>query len=71
MRTTHKLVQEDVSLHKVRIVSDSMPTLQRIRYLHPCQQVDNSDENEILDALTTPTERGLARVRESGNTAGV
>ena len=30
---------KDVSLHKVRIVSDSMSTLLRIQSLHPSQQV--------------------------------
>ena len=58
MRTALELVQEDVSLHKVRIVSDSMSTLQRIQYLYPCQQVGSSDENKIIDAQASLTERG-------------
>ena len=58
MQTALKLVQGDVSLHKVRIISDSISTLQRIQNLHPFQQVANSDENEILDTLASPTDRG-------------
>ena len=58
VRTALNMVQEDVSLHKVQIVSDSMSTLQCIQNLHPSQQVANSDENEILDALDSPTNRG-------------
>ena len=56
MQTALKLVQEDVSLNKVRIVSDSMSTLQRTQNLHPSQQVANSDENKILDALASLTD---------------
>ena len=52
------MVQENVSLHKVRIVSDSMSTLQRIQNLHPSQQVANSNENGILDTLASLTNRG-------------
>ena len=54
----HKLVQEDVPLHKVRIVSDSMSTLQQIQNLHPSQQVTNYNENEIHDAFASLTDRG-------------
>ena len=57
MRTPLTLVQEHVSLHKVRIDSDSMSTLQCIQNLHPSQQVANTDENEILDAMSSPTDR--------------
>ena len=53
-----KLVQEDVSLHKLRIVSDSMSTLQFIKNLHLSQQVAKSDENKILNALASHTKRG-------------
>ena len=52
-----KLAQENVSLHKVHTISDSMSTPQQIQNLHPSQQVANSDENEILSALAAPTER--------------
>ena len=58
MRTALKLAQEDVSLHKVRIISDSVSTLQCIQNLHTSQQAANSDENEILDALAMPSDRG-------------
>ena len=57
VRTALKLVQKDVSLHKVRIVSDSVSTLQRIQNLHSSQQEVSSDENEILDALASHTDR--------------
>ena len=53
-----KLAQEDVSLHRVHVISDSMSTLQQIQNLHPFQQVANSDKNEILDALALPTKTG-------------
>ena len=56
--TALKLAQEDVSHHKMRTVSDVMPTLQRIQNLLPSQQVTNSDENEILDALALLTNIG-------------
>ena len=58
VRTALYLVQEDVSLHRVRIVSDSMSTLQHMQNLHPSKQVANSDENVILDTLSSPTDRG-------------
>ena len=58
VQTALNLVQEDVSLHKVCIVSDSMSTLQLIQNLHPFQYAANSDENEILNALASPTNRG-------------
>ena len=57
MRIALKL-EQDVYHLKVRIVSDSMSTLQRIQNLHPSQQVANSDEIEILEALALPTEGG-------------
>ena len=40
------------------IVSDSVSTLQRMQNLHLSQQVANSDENKILNALVSLTERG-------------
>ena len=55
MQTALNLVQEDVSLHKVCMVSDSMSTFQCVQNLHPSQQVANSVESEILDALASPT----------------
>ena len=58
MRVALKLVQEDVSLHLVRIISDNMSTLQHVLSLHPSQLVANSDENENLDALASLTKRG-------------
>ena len=58
VRTALKLIQEDVSLHTVRIVSDSMSTLQRIRNVYPPHQFANSDERDILDTLFWLTERG-------------
>ena len=57
VQTVLKLVQEDVSLHRVCIVSDNMSTLQRIQNLHPFQQVFNSDENKIHEDLASPTNR--------------
>ena len=51
------LVPENDSLHKARIISGSMSTLQRIPSQHPSQQATNSDENEILDALVSLTVR--------------
>ena len=58
VRTSIKLVQEDVSLNKMHIVKDSMSTCQRIRSKHPSQQIANSDESEIRDALVSLTNRG-------------
>ena len=58
VRTALKLVQEDVSLHKMHIVSDRMSTLQQIQSLHPSQQVANSNGNVILDTLASITKRG-------------
>ena len=51
-------VLEDASLHKLRIISDSMSTLQKsMQNLHPSQQVANSDKKEIVDAQASHTER--------------
>ena len=47
-QTALKLILEDVSLHKVRIVADSMSTLQRMQNLHQSQLVADFDENKIL-----------------------
>ena len=58
VRTAFILVQDDVSLHMGHIASDSMSTLQRIKNLHPSQQVAYSDENKILDALASHTRIG-------------
>ena len=41
-----KLVQEDVSNHKVRVAKDDMSTLQRIQSLHPFQLVAKSEEDD-------------------------
>ena len=46
-----------MSLNKLRTVSDSMSTLQQIQYRHQSQQDANSEENDILDALASPTDR--------------
>ena len=35
-----------------------MSRLKRIQNLHPSQQAANSDEDEILDTLASPTNRG-------------
>ena len=51
------LVQRDVSLHTVHIASDSMSNLQPKQNPHPSQQVANSDEIDILDALASSTNR--------------
>ena len=58
IRMALKLVQKDVSLHTLYIISDRMSTLQCLQNLHPSQQVANSDKNEILYALVLPIERG-------------
>ena len=58
MRTALNLLQEDVSLHRVRIVSDSMSRLQHIQNLPPSQQVASYDENEIPHALVSLTDMG-------------
>ena len=46
-----------VSLHKVRIASDSLSALQRIQNRNISQNVANSDENMIPDALASHTNR--------------
>ena len=53
VRTALKQVQEDVSIHKVRFVSDSMWTLQQMQNMHPSQRVANSDDNKKIDALAS------------------
>ena len=58
VRTALILIQEDVSLHKVGIFSDSTSTPQRIQNQHPSQQVANSDEKKIINALASHTKRG-------------
>ena len=41
----------------MRIISDSMSTLQQIQNLHPSQKAAMCDEDDILDALISHTER--------------
>ena len=56
--TALKLVQQDVSLLKVCIVSNGMSRIQQIQNLHPSKQVANSDKNKIVDALTCLLRKG-------------
>ena len=53
------LMQEEVSIHRIRIVSDSMSVLRRIQHLHPLRQVFNSDEDDIINALASITDGGF------------
>ena len=58
VRTALNLVQEDVSLHKVCIVSDSMSTLQLIQNLHPSQYAADENSDENLNVLASLTNKG-------------
>ena len=58
VKTALETIQKDSSIHKARIVSDSLSVLQRLQQASPPDPPRDQDERDILEYLSSLNERG-------------